>query len=179
MRDVVLFIAMSLDGYIADPHGDVSWLAGDGSQADHAGSYPHFYASIDTVFLGYTTYDQIRNTLFPEKWYYDDKMSYVFTHKTLPSTDNIVFTNQNPVALLHDLKQQSGNDIWICGGANLANQLVNEDAIDRYHISIIPTILGDGIRLFETFLEAKTLKLIHSEVYNGIVDIVYERRQTH
>lgn len=176
MRKIVLFIAMSLDGYIAEVNGDVDWLVGDNSQPDHPGSYPQFYESIDTVLLGYTTYHQIVNELFPKKWIYEDKKSYIFTHKKLPSTSNIIFTDTIPSQLIHTLKQQQGRDIWVCGGAILANQLIQENLIDRYHISIIPTILGKGISLFHTCDHIKNLTLLSTRHYNGIVDLVYEKR---
>ncbi len=70
MRKTILYIAMSLDGYIADRDGGVAWLAGDGSSPDHPGSYPRFYESIDTVILGYATYRQIVTELFPDGWIY-------------------------------------------------------------------------------------------------------------
>lgn len=176
MRKTILFIAMSLDGYIAEENGGVDWLVGDGSQPDHPGSYPRFYESIDTIILGYTTYHQIATELFPEKWIYEDKLCYICTHKKHSSTSNMVFTDTVPGTLVHTLKQQPGHDIWICGGALLANQLIQEDLIDRYHISIIPTILGKGISLFQPSDHMKNLTLISTEQYNGIVDCVYEKR---
>ena len=74
------------------------------------------------------------------------------------------------------LKDESGKDVWICGGANLVEQLVNEDLIDYYYITVIPTLLGSGVRLFENGGQEIPLRLIHTKSYNGMVDLVYVRR---
>lgn len=176
MRKVVLYIAMSLDGYIADAAGGVAWLGGDGSEKNHPGSYPAFYESVDTILLGYTTYHQIRTELFPEKWIYSGKTSYVMTHKNLPSTEEIIFTDKSAGELIGDLRCQSGKDIWLCGGANIANQFMNLNLIDRYCVTVIPTILGDGIRLFEKHGTENKLSFVSTKQYNGMIDLVYERR---
>lgn len=177
MAKVVLYIAMSLDGYIADHVGNVDWLGGDGSSPEEAGSYPEFYQSIGTIVLGYTTYHQIVTELFVDKWVYDDKISYVITHKEKESTDNIIFTNTNPVDLINELKTKDTGDIWICGGAKIVNPLIENDVIDIYCISIIPTILGDGVRLFSKHEKEHPLMFVSSREYNGIVDVVYKRRK--
>nr|WP_330386837.1 dihydrofolate reductase family protein [Robinsoniella peoriensis] len=66
----------------------------------------------------------------------------------------------------------------MCGGATVIQPLVQENLIDKFHISIIPTILGNGIRLFEITEgeRQKQLKLIKSQSYNGITDVIYELR---
>lgn len=176
MRNTILYIAMSLDGYIADTNGGVDWLAGDNSQPDAQGTYPKFIECIDTVILGYSTYHQIVTTLSPEKWVYKGLRSYVLTHRAKQSSDEIIFTNENIKSLITNLRKEVGKDIWICGGASIANQLINLNLIDRYHISVIPVILGDGIPLFQKSEKEIKLKLISTESYNGITDLVYERR---
>lgn len=66
----------------------------------------------------------------------------------------IIFTNKNTFDIVNELKQKQGKNIWICGGANIIQQLIKADLIDEYYISVIPTILGSGIRLFGTNLKA-------------------------
>ena len=56
---IVLYLAMSVDGYIADEQGGVSWLEGDGSKPDTSGSYPAFYETVEAIVMGWTTYHQI------------------------------------------------------------------------------------------------------------------------
>ena len=60
--------------------------------------------------------------------------------------------------------------------ANIAQQLIKEDLIDRYHISVVPAILGQGVRLFDTAEKQLTLKFSEAREYNGILDIIYERQ---
>ena len=108
MRKTILYIAMSLDGYIADRDGGVAWLAGDGSSPDHPGSYPRFYESIDTVILGYATYRQIVTELFPDGWIYQGKTSYVLTHRRERPAGDVIFTDEEIDGLITRLKAAEG-----------------------------------------------------------------------
>ncbi len=69
MRKIVLFIAMSLDGYIADTDGKVDWLVGQDSDVEGDDSYADFVNNVDTVIMGWTTYHQIVTDLSPGEWY--------------------------------------------------------------------------------------------------------------
>lgn len=176
MRKVVLFIAMSLDGYIADAYGKVDWLEGQNRDEENMDTYSMFIKDVDTVLMGWNTYHQIVTELSPDEWVYDGLTVYVITHRELSSTDTIIFTGKNPCDIVTELKQEQGKNIWICGGANLIQQLMKEDFIDEYYISVIPTILGAGIRLFGMLPQEMKLKLIHTQNYNGITDLIYARR---
>lgn len=176
MRKVSLFIAMSLDGYIADKKGSVDWLNGQDSCQELPDVYGAFIRDIDTVIMGYTTYHQVTTELSPTEWVYEEQTSYVITHRELDSTEKIRFTAEDPCSLVRRLRTEAGKGIWICGGACIVQQLVEADLIDQYYISVIPTILGGGIRLFDTREKEILLKLVHTQHYNGITDLVYERR---
>jgi len=173
---VVLFIAMSLDGYIADIHGGTGWLEGQASGENDMVSYEEFIQDIDTVIMGANTYRQLVTELSPNEWIYSNFTSYVMTHTPKKSTDRIRFTDECPCQLVNRLKNKIGKNIWICGGASIVKQLMQADLIDQYYINVIPTILGNGIRLFDTFEREIKLKLIKTRSYNGITDLVYERR---
>lgn len=71
MRSVILYIAMSLDGYIADREGGVDWLAGQEPGQDMPDSYNTLLERIDTVLLGWNTYHQLTTQLSPEQWPYE------------------------------------------------------------------------------------------------------------
>ena len=177
MRNVILYIAMSLDGYLADANGGVAWLDGDGSDSLHPGSYEAFSETVDTVLMGYRTYRQIVTELSPETWPYCGKTTYVWTHRELPAAEGIVFTSQSPAELIAALKTQPGQDIWVCGGANVVQQLLALDLLDRLFVTVIPTLLGDGIRLFSQQERELPLKLIAVERYNGMAELRYQRRK--
>ncbi len=146
MRKVTLYIAMSLDGYIADKYGKVNWLDGHGNDGDNMDAYSDFIKDVDTVIMGWNTYHQITTELSPNKWVYEQLTSYIITHRALPSTDNIKFVSDDPCGIVKRLKKENGKTIWICGGGNIVQPLMQGGLIDEYHICVIPTILGSGIR---------------------------------
>ena len=102
----------------------------------------------------------------------------MFTHTKQTSAEKIQFVTQSPVDLLRKLRAESGKGIWICGGANLIQQILSEDFIDQYYISVIPVLLGDWIRLFEKLNKSIELRLVKTQHYNGITDLIYIRRSS-
>ena len=175
VREVVLYIAMSLDGFIADKNGQVSFLQGDGSDSTHQGSYQTFLSTIDTIIMGYKTYDQVIRELSPNQWPYEGLKSYVVTHRNIENLEHIEFYHKDLEELIKQLKKEDGKNIWICGGANLIKQLMNMDLIDTYHITVIPALIGQGIKLFQSTKINQRLKLQSSLSYNGMVDLVYKK----
>ena len=178
MKKAVLYIAMSLDGYIADSEGGVGWLPGQNSQEEKEDQDPYlrFVKDIDTVIMGWKTYYQVTTELSPEAWVYSGFITYVFTHREARSGENIRFVDCDPAQFVEEPKAQDGKNIWICGGAELVQQLLRADVIDRFHISVIPTLLGEGIRLFGTFQGERKLRLTEIRNDNGVVEVVYDRR---
>lgn len=173
MRKSVLFIAMSLDGYLARRDGGVDWLSGQDPADPGIDFYSEFIRSADTVVMGWNTYRQITEELSPGQWPYEALTCYVITHRQLPSSDAIQFVQQSPCDLVRRLKRQPGNSIWICGGANIIQPLIRENLIDEYDISIIPTLLGSGIRLFEESDRELRLRLLRERSSNGITELLY------
>lgn len=169
-RETVLFIAVSLDGYLADNEGKVDWLNRftGGEQA-----YEEFIGSVDTVLMGWNTYEQIVTELSPNEWVYPNCTSYVLTHRNMDSCEKICFTDQSPIELIDRLKGEPGKDIWVCGGANLAAQLIKENRIDRYEISILPVLIGKGISLFSSFDREIALRQTDIKKYGEIVLLSY------
>lgn len=174
MRNVVLFIAMSLDGFIAAPDGGVDWLTGQDSAAETADSYGAFVPTIDTVLMGWNTYHQVVTELSPGQWPYEGLDCYVFTHRQASPVPGVRFVSCDPCALVDRLKARPGRDIWICGGAQLIRQL--SDRIDRLQISVIPTLLGQGVRLFSARAREQKLRLTGVTHSNGIVELTYQPR---
>ncbi len=176
MKKIHLFIAMSLDGYIADDKGGVDWVQGQGNDHENIDTYSEFIKNIDTILMGWNTYYQIVTELSIGEWIYNDMITYVITHRKKNPSKQIRFTNMNPVDLIKSLREENGKDIWICGGAHLVQQLINDDLIDYYYITIIPTLLGSGVRLFGDRGQEMKLRLINVRSYNGMTDLVYKRR---
>ncbi len=174
MKKLNLYIAMSLDGYLADSKGGVSWLQGQDPHNEELGGYADFIEGIDTVLMGFKTYHQITSELAVNAWPYEGKQSYVFTHCTKAPEEGVVFTQEDPVKLVQGLKQEAGKDIWLCGGAALVNQLRAE--IDVFRVSVIPYILGQGIPLFAPQETQQALRLVETQATNGIVELHYVRR---
>lgn len=176
MGKIVLYLAMSVDGYIADAQGGVDWLGGDGSRPDATGSYPAFYETVDAIVMGWSTYHQIVTQLSPDNWPYEGRPCYVVTHREESDWDVICFWKDGLTALADKLKAQYEGNIWICGGASVAGQLLKEGRIDQLWLSVIPVVLGNGLRLFPELSQALPLKLVGTQQYNGIVDLIYEKR---
>ena len=175
MRKVILYIAISLDGYVADNNGSVDWLGG--VDVDYAGDYGYddFITNVDTVVMGGRTYRQVVQELSPDVWPYAGLQSYVLTRQPLPDKNEIHFVTQSPVQLVERLRHQSGKDIWICGGAEIAQQLMVHNLIDEYDLSVMPCLLGDGVRLFGK-MPSLQLDLISANAENGVVRYQYKRR---
>lgn len=97
-RKVILYLAMSLDGFIADKNGGVGWmdLANNGEAFEGDYGYAAFSAEVDTVLMGMTTYRQITQELSPGAWPYVGMECQVFTHGAPPPDANAVFTSEDP-----------------------------------------------------------------------------------
>jgi dihydrofolate reductase len=171
MRKVVLFIATSLDGYIAGKDGNTDWLFTDGDFGYH-----EFYQSIDTTIMGYSTYYFIAQ--FPE-FPYPDKKNYVFSRKQrIPDNNPVEFVFGNAVEFTKKLKKSDGKNIWLVGGGQINSLLLNANLIDQMIISIHPVALGQGIKLFrDESLKRLNFKLINHQVFDrGLVQLTYENR---
>lgn len=175
-RKVILYIAVSLDGYIADEAGSVDWLAGQDNTYQGDYGYGEFEKQVDTVIMGYRTYWQITTQLSPENWIYSEKETYVLTHKELEDRPGIRFTKDPVELLLSGLKKKEGKAIWICGGAQLISQMMEKDLIDEYHLTIMPVLLGGGVRLFEKTGKQVPLKLVSTGTENGVINGIYRKR---
>ena len=177
MRKIILYIAMSLDGYIADEKGGVDWLVGEKIAEFPNESYRQFISRIDTIIMGYRTYHQIITELSKDKWYYQGYKSYILTHQNIfEYRDDILFRNEDIQHLLLQLCNEEGKDIWICGGADIVHQCLQYDLIDEFYITIIPTLLGKGIPLFQCFDKSIPLQLVSHTDDNGMIELVYKKR---
>lgn len=144
---IILYIATSLDGFIADKNGGVDWLPQPNNDAalEDVG-YKDLISGIDTILMGSNSYKQI---LGFGDWGWPDKQTYVFTSKPLKSEQpHITITHNSPVQFVTSMKdRKSDKDIWLLGGAALAKSFAQERLIDEIILTIIPHTLGEGIAL--------------------------------
>jgi dihydrofolate reductase len=174
-RKVILYIAMSIDGFIARNDGDIDWLSTVEQTGEDYG-YGEFIKTIDTVILGRKTYDKVLT--FGIGFPHADKECYVITRSELPSKEKITFYNKDLKQLIVGLKKKKGGNIFVDGGAEIVNELMKQYLIDEYIISIIPILLGSGIRLFNHIRSEQQLHHIETESFEtGLVQIHYERKQ--
>jgi dihydrofolate reductase len=146
MLKVILYIATSQDGYIADTDGGVDWLPGQAENVDDAFGYKALLDQVDTILMGRRSYAQI---LGFGDWEWPDKMTYVFSTSPLTSTQkHITFVHEDPSLFMkrHQLTK-SPHDIWLLGGAMLAQSFANRGLIDECVITVMPCLLEDGIKL--------------------------------
>ena len=144
-RKLVLFIAASLDGYIAAKDDSLDWLYKVEGEGDNG--YSEFYETIDTVLMGRRTYDWIlKNGTgdFP----YKDKECYIFSRSVTEDNVEVKFVKDNIVDFTNKLKQQQGKNIWVVGGGELLHSFIEKKLVDEMIITVAPVILGQGIPLF-------------------------------
>jgi dihydrofolate reductase len=148
---------MSLDGYIAKPNDDLSFLSIVNKENEDYG-YNNFIGSIDTVILGRRTYDWVMSQVpnFPHA----DKETYVLTRTSKPADGKLHFYSGELKSLITTLKGRQGKNIFIDGGAEVVNELLADCLIDEFILSVIPILTGDGIRLFREGRPEQLLDLI-------------------
>jgi dihydrofolate reductase len=173
-RKVILFIAASLDGYIATQDEDLSFLSIVQKEGEDYG-YEKFIRNVDTVIMGRKTYDWIMKEV--KDYPHPDKDSYIITRTPRQDIGRIRFYTGSLRDLIRHLKlDDSGKNVFIDGGAEVIDVLLKENLIDEFIISIIPILLGDGIRLFKDNRPELQLSLMHSECYGtGLVQLHYKR----
>jgi dihydrofolate reductase len=165
-----VFIATSLDGFIARRDGSIDWLSLVEAPGEDYG-YARFFADVDALVLGRRTYDTVRG--FPA-WPYGGKRCVVLTHNPPEARHGEQFHAGPPLPLLEQLHADGVRRVYVDGGA-VIQQFLRDDLIDDITLSIIPLLLGDGIRLFDGGGPAKRLRLEASQSFpTGLIQIRYQ-----
>ncbi|AZL16382.1 dihydrofolate reductase family protein [Rickettsiales endosymbiont of Stachyamoeba lipophora] len=143
---IILYIATSQDGFIADKNGSVDWLNSYNNIEGEDCGYAEFYNSIDIIVMGSHSYEQILG--FGE-WPYKEKDTYIFTKRNLKSDlSNVFFISKNPKVFIQDLNvTEPTQQIWLLGGTELIKSFDQHNLIDEVIITVVPTELGQGIKL--------------------------------
>lgn len=170
-RKLSVFIAMSLDGFIAKEGDDLSFLSIVEKEGEEYG-YSAFYNRMDTVLMGRKTYDWVCSATGTEP--HSDKKLYVFTRQKDLVTKNPLYYTGEIVPLIQQLKKEAGLGIFCDGGAEIVQLVKNNQLVDEWIISIIPVFLGSGVRLFDGGAQEEELELISSQSYEtGLVQLHY------
>lgn len=170
-RKVILYIAMSLDGYIAKHDDNIDFLSAVEAKDEDYG-HADFLHNIDTVIWGRRTLDKVLS--FGEGVPYKDKLVYVISKSRTGKEEHAVYTD-DLVGLIQELKSNPGRDIYCDGGGEIVFELLQQRLLDMVIISVIPHMLGDGIRLFRDGRPEQSLLLKKSISFpSGLVQLWYE-----
>jgi len=173
----VLYIATSLDGFIARPDGNLDWLTSipQPMTGDDYG-YTDLLNSIGTTIMGRKTYDEIID--FGIDWPYIGLNSFVITTNKelkIQSPDTNILS-EDLKSFVNDLKQKTEKDIWLIGGGQIITRFINEDLLDKMIITVIPKIIGEGIPLFARKPKETNWKLTETKSFEtGVVNLTYEK----
>jgi len=171
---IKLYIACSLDGFIARENGSIDWITEYENNPETDYGYSEFYASVGTVLMGRKTYEQVLD--FGD-WPYGEKKAYVFTRQEEPlrREKNVEFISVDIEEFARRLKENTEEDIWLIGGSQIIKVFLEEDLVQDLIIFVVPVILGSGIPLFDQIQKEIGLKLINTERYeSGLVRVEYE-----
>jgi dihydrofolate reductase len=176
VRRIVLYIAASLDGYIARADGSLDWLDAAAVAGEDYG-YGEFLSTCDTLLVGGVTFRQL---LGSGEYPYAGKRVYVFTRQgpvDVPEGAEVEFVDSDPAELARRLLDEPGDDIWLVGGSAVIQPVVDAGLVDEIILSVIPVVLGEGIHLFAHGTLEKRLELLDERSYpGGIVQLRYRPR---
>ena len=177
MRTLSLFIATSLDGYIAKPNDDLSFLKLVEKEGEDYG-YAKFTSTIDTIILGRKTYDWVLREIGASHYDNGERDVYVITRTGRPDVGKTKFYTGDLTELVRQLKSENGKNIYCDGGAEIVNELLKNDLIDEFIISVIPVLVGNGIRLFKDGRPEQQLELVNTKTFDtGLTQLHYRRKK--
>ena len=188
MRNLVLFMHTSLDGFVTDSSGGMSWISVDEEMFEYAG---HQTDKSDTALYGRVTW-QMMDDYWPDAgekpnagthdkqhsaWY--NQVEKIVISKTLHDIHkpNTRFISENVALEIKNLKRKKGNDIVVFGSPGLSHFLMAEDLIDEYWLFVNPVLLGKGTPLFKSVPKPVNLVLLESAFFTtGVIGLHYEKK---
>ncbi len=175
MKKIILYIAVSIDGRIAEPDGGTDFLSEYPVTEEMNYGYKEFMDSIDTIIMGGRTYRELDT--MDAMGAYKDKSVYVVSHYDWHGEDNVHFIMGNIADRITSLRNESGKDIWLFGGGELVSMLLAAGLVDEMRLFFVPTILGKGIPLFPEQPTGSKWTLTGSASYpNGVLGVTYTRQ---
>ena len=180
---VQYFTATTLDGFIADANSSLDWLfVVERDEGDS--SWDEFIDGVGALVMGATTYEWVLGhhpemLEGPEKWreFYDDRPTWVFTHRELPRIPDIDLTFvQGEVRPVYDeiVAARPGQAIWIVGGGELVGQFDDAGLLDEIRLGVTPVTLGAGAPLLPRRITSERMRLRSVERSGQMVNLIYD-----
>ena len=184
MRKIILNLAVTLDGFIEGPNGEIDWCnVDDGSEMGEGSGFDKFLAGIDSIFYGRISYDlwgqfqPDNNAPPPLKKLWENvhsKKKYVFS-KNPKEDGKATFIDAAIAERVKEIKAQPGKHIWLYGGAGIITSFMNAGLIDAYLLAVHPVILGSGKPLFSGIQNRVGLRLNEiTTSKSGVILLDYE-----
>lgn len=178
-RRILLDLAVTLDGFIEGPKGEVDWCIMDPDM-----DFKNFLQQIDTILYGRKSYD-LWGKYKPDSDVSDteneiwelvhSKEKYVFSRTQNRPENNVTFISENIENEITKLKNMPGKDIWLYGGSNLITTFINLGLVDEIRLSVHPIILGEGKPLFIDIKQRVNLNLVETKRFSsGVVQLCYQ-----
>jgi dihydrofolate reductase len=177
-RKIIACAAISADGYIARPDGDVEWLHRIPSKSDYG--LAKFEAGVDTILMGRKTYDwamgYYRKIGKPEGVWNPRLTYFVFSRKPPKKAPEPIHFVKEPVKkFARRLRDLPGKNIWMMGGAGLIASFLDAGEIDEFLVHLMPVLIGKGIPLVAPRHRDIPLALRATRTYpGGVVELHYE-----
>ncbi len=172
-RKIIVYIATSVDGYIARPDGDVAWL----DRPRPKGNYGMgaFNKSIDTILWGRKTYSKGLEMGMKASWFEAGVENYVFSRQPQESMEaGFKLVGQPVKAFAQELRAKRGKNLWMMGGGEIIASFLDEGEIDEFIINVVPVLIGEGIPLIQPRHRLIRLKLLSSKKFpDGMVTSHY------
>ena len=168
MRKIILQVAVSLDGFIERPNGEIDWCF-----TDQDYGMKDFFKQIDTLFMGRKTYELMLTMGDDATSGFPKLKQYVFS-TTLNEVQEGIIVGDDLESEVEKIRNEHGKDIWLFGGGNLTTSFMNLKLVDEVWLALHPVILGGGKPLFDNLKERVGLKHLDTKTYStGLVFLKY------
>ncbi len=171
MTRLSVYLATSIDGYIADEHGRLDWLDESVGEGEDYG-YDAFVATVDALAMGRGTYDHIAAI---DPLPFGDRVVYVFTHRPPPAREGVTFWRESPTGAVRQWRRLGLRRVYVDGG-RLISSFLAEGLIDDMLITTAPVVLGKGRPLFHPIDRRGKFRLAHVQEFpSGMINRHYVR----
>jgi dihydrofolate reductase len=171
-RKIIVHIATSVDGYIARPDGDIDWLTNRPAPKGFYG-LPLFMRTVDAKVVGRKTFDL---SVKMGASFRAGDVHYVFSRRPPPASvpTGVRFVTQPIAAFAKEMRARAGKNIWMMGGGEIIASFLDENAIDEFVITVVPTLIGEGIPLIAPRHREVRLRLCSTKAFpDGVVQLHY------